>query len=181
MIITQTDDKLIRDNYRPVSLMSSISKLFEKVAYDQLYAYFTTNKLFTKGNTDLKKKHSTELANIELLYRVLSALNDKKLPASIFMDLSKDFDTLDHQIILNKWQYYGINGTLLCWFISYLSSRTQYVEINHVISSRSYNAHTGPLFKQPVILKISDMLRINSLKYYHKHQHVKLPNYFLQL
>ena len=53
------------------------------------------------------------------------------------MDLSRAFDTLDHNILLNKLKYYGINGTPLSWFISYLSTRTQYVEINHVISSRS--------------------------------------------
>ena len=53
------------------------------------------------------------------------------------MDLSKAFDTLDHKILINKLKYYGINGTPLCWFMSYLSNRTQYVEINNVISSRS--------------------------------------------
>ena len=90
------------DNYRPVSLLSSISKLFEKVAYNQLYSYFTTNKLFYEGQYGFREKHSTELANMELLDRVLSALNDKKLPISIFMDPSKAFDTLDHKILIDK-------------------------------------------------------------------------------
>ena len=74
---------------------------------------------------------------MELLDWVLSALSDKKLPVSIFMDLSKAFDTLDHKILQNKLQYYGTNGTPYCWFMSYLSGRTECVEINHVISSRS--------------------------------------------
>ena len=90
-----------------------------------------------KGNMDFEKKHSTELANMELLDRVFSALDDKKLLVSIFMDLSKAFDTLDHKILINKLKYYGINGTPLCWFMSYLSNGTQYVEMNNVISSRS--------------------------------------------
>ena len=93
--------------------------------------------MFYEGQYGFREKHSTELANMELLDRVLSALNDKKLPVSIFMDLSKAFDTLDHKILIDKLKYYGINGTPLCWFMSYLSSRTQYVEINNHISSRS--------------------------------------------
>ena len=115
----------------------SISKLFEKVAYNQVYSYFTTNELFYEGQYGFREKHSTELANMKLLERVLSAPNDKKLPVSIFMDLSKAFDTLDHKILMNKSKYYGINWTPLCWFMSYLSNRTQYVEINNVISSSS--------------------------------------------
>ena len=71
------------------------------------------------------------------LDRVLSALIDKKLLVSRFMDLSKAFDTMAHKILLNKLKYYGINWTLLSWFMSYLSSRSQFVEINHVKSSRS--------------------------------------------
>ena len=67
--------------------------------------------------------------------QVISALNDKFLPISIFMDLSKAFDTLDHDIILGKLRYYGINGTLLDWFRSYISNRKQYVEINNERSS----------------------------------------------
>ena len=79
---------------------------------------------------------------MELLDRVLFALNDKKFTVSIFMDLSKAFDTLEHKIISKELQYYGINGTPLCWFMSHLSNRTQYVEIDHVIFSRS-SASTG--------------------------------------
>ena len=67
--------------------------------------------------------------------RVISALNDKFLPISIFMDLSKAFDTLDHDILLEKLRYYGINGTSLDWFRSNLSNLKQYVEINNERSS----------------------------------------------
>ena len=74
---------------------------------------------------------------MELLDRVLSALDDKKLPVPIFMDLSKAFDTLDHKIPLNKLKYYGIDGTPLSWLMTYLSSMTHYVEKNHAIASRS--------------------------------------------
>ena len=97
--------------------------------------YFSTNNYFHDGQYGLRERHSTELPTIELMDRVISALNDKFLPISIFMDLSKAFDTLDHDIVLGKLRYYGINGTSLDWFRSYLLNRKQYVEINNERSS----------------------------------------------
>ena len=125
------DDKLIMGNYRPISLLTSISNLFEKVAFEQLSDYFSSNNYFHDGQYGFREKHSTELATVELMDRIIIALNDKFLPISIFMDLSKAFDTLDHVILLEKLRYYGINGTSLAWFRSYLSNRKQYVEIDN--------------------------------------------------
>ena len=124
------------DNYRPISLLSSISKVFEKVVFLQLSSYFIENNLFHDGQYGFREKHSTELATMELMDRVVSALDDKDLPISIFMDLSKAFDTLDHTTLLHKLKYYGINGITLNWFNSYLSNRSQYVEIYNVLSTK---------------------------------------------
>ena len=84
------------------------------------------------------KKHSTELATIELVDRILSDIDNKLLPVVVFMDLSKAFDTLDHSILIHKLQYYGITGITLNWFKSYLSNRLQYVDINGSISSMQH-------------------------------------------
>ena len=83
--------------------------------------------------------HSTEMANIELVNRTIAALDDKKLPIFIFMDLSKGFDTLTHEILLCKLQYYGISGVALDWLNNYmyLTNRTQYVALDYnTLSSR---------------------------------------------
>ena len=128
-------DRLIMGNYRPISLLPAISKLFEKVVYQQLYHYFTANNLFYEGQYGFRNNHSCELANIELTDHILSALDEKKLPLSIFMDLSKAFDTLDHTILIRKLHHYGITGTPLNWFKSYLTDRVQYVEINSLSST----------------------------------------------
>ena len=129
-------------NYRRISLLTSISKLFEKVVFEQLSDYFSSNKYFHEGQYDFREKQSTELATVELMDRIISALNDKRLPISIFMDLSKAFDTLDHAILLEKLRYHGISGTSLDWFRSYISNRKQYVEIDNE-RSPCLNIKTG--------------------------------------
>ena len=130
------DDRLNMDNYRPISILPAISKIFERVVYNQLYEYFSHNKLFYEGQYGFRGDHSTELANIELTDRIISALDEKKLPLTIFMDLSKAFDTLDHEILLKKLHYYGISGIALKWFRSYLTHRSQYVELNYTSSDQ---------------------------------------------
>ena len=77
------DDKLNMGNYRLISILPAISKIFERVIYNQLYEYFSSNKLFYDGQYGFRCDHSTELANIELTDRIISALDEKKLPLTI--------------------------------------------------------------------------------------------------
>ena len=118
------------DNYRPISLLTSISKLFEKVVFNQLFEYFHKNNLFYGSLYGFRKLHSTELAAMELTDKILVDIDKKNISLTVFMDLSKTFDTMDHDILLNKLQYYGITGTALAWFTSYLKDRKQFVEID---------------------------------------------------
>ena len=128
-------DKSILDNYRPVSLLPAFSKIFEKVAHIQLYNYLKNNKHFFKSQYGFREDHSTELAALELVDHLQAELDKKNIPIAIYMDLSKAFDTLDHTILLHKLRYYGVKGSALSWFNSYLSNRYQYVEINGIKSS----------------------------------------------
>ena len=136
------DDYAIMDNYRPISLLTSISKLFEKVVFTQLYDYFRNNDLFYDSQYGFLKNHSTEYAAMELTDKILKDIDDKNISLAVFMDLSKAFDTLDHDILTKKLAHYGIHGTALQWFTSYLTDRSQYVEIEGV-SSNILPLYTG--------------------------------------
>ena len=136
------DDHTLMDNYRPISLLTSISKLFEKVVFSQLYDYFRNNDLFYDSQYGFLKNHSTEYAAMELTDKVLKDIDERNISLAIFMDLSKAFDTLDHNILINKLAYYGIHGAALKWFTSYLTGRSQYVEIDGV-SSNILSLSTG--------------------------------------
>ena len=123
------------DNYRPISLLTSISKLFEKVVFTQLYDNFHKNNIFYSSQYGFRKLHSTELAAMELTDRTLIDIDNINISLSVFMDLSKAFDTLHHQILLKKQNYYGIEGNALAWFSSYLIGRQHYVELDGASSS----------------------------------------------
>ena len=121
-------DNQLFNNYRPISLLPSISKVFERVVFNQLYSYFDENGLFYRSQYGFRKGHSTQFACVEFVDKMLQELDKKKIPITIFIDLSKAFDTLNHDIMLHKLSHYGVCGNTLQWFGSYLSNRKQYVD-----------------------------------------------------
>ena len=123
-------DQHVLDNYRPISLLLVISKVFEKIVYNQLFNYFTDNNLFYSSQYGFRSLHSTELASLELIDRVFQHLDTGQLPLSVFLDLSKAFDTLTHLILLHKLKFYGLSNTPLKWFESYLYGRQQFVDFD---------------------------------------------------
>jgi len=121
-------------NYRPISLLVTISKIFEKVVHKQLYDYMTKHNLFKNNQYGFRANHSTEYATIEFVDRAMYEIDKGNIPFSVLLDLSKAFDTLDHQILLKKLNHYGIQGIHLKWFASYLSDRVQYVSYKDKLS-----------------------------------------------
>ena len=125
--IYKKDNPELFGNYRPVSILPSMSKVFERVIHDQLYEYFSSNKMFYDNQYGFRNGHSTELAAIEILDRIIRAMDRKEIPINVFLDLSKAFDTLDHNVLIKKLEYYGVSGTSLNLMLNYLTNRRQYV------------------------------------------------------
>ena len=123
------------ENYRPISLLSSISQIFEKVAFKQISEYCTYNNLLFNSQYGFRKNHSTELAALEFVDRIKLEMDRKKIPFLIFLDLSKAFDTLNPDISSTKLRYNGIGGVALNWVQRYLTKRTQCVQYNDTSSS----------------------------------------------
>ena len=95
-----------------------------------MYSYFDSNNLFYNSQYGFRQGHSTELASLELIDRILQQMDGGKVPLNIYLDLSKAFDTIDHTILLHKLHYYGIHDNELQLFESYLDNRKQFVEID---------------------------------------------------
>ena len=116
--------------------------MFERVIFEQLYNYLNSLNLFYHGQYGFRENHSTELAALELIYRIIQYLDKGETPISVFLDLSKAFDTLDHSILLSKLEYYGIRNNALKLLKNYLSNRKQYVVLD-TVQSNSVNIVTG--------------------------------------
>ena len=91
--------------------MPTISKIFERIIYNQLYQYFNDNELLAEQQYGFRAQHSTEYAAIKLLDHISKAMNSGNTPTALYIDLSKAFDTLSFDIILQKLKYYGYRVT----------------------------------------------------------------------
>ena len=123
-------DRRVKENYRPISLLPLFSKLFEKVIAKRMKLYFETNGILTNHQFGFRKSYSTELAATNLYDTLLKTLDRKDITCAIFLDLAKAFDSVNHKILLQKLEKYGVRGLPLKLIESYLSNRWQYVKIN---------------------------------------------------
>ena len=132
--IYKSDSKDKFSNYRPISLLPSFSKIFEKVVFDRIFCYLNSKKILNDNQYGFRKNHSTYMAILDMQNKITAAMDRYEYAVGIFIDLSKAFDTLDHHILLKKMQHYGIRGLALSWLTSYLSNRVQYVVIDNTVS-----------------------------------------------
>ena len=118
------------NNYRPISLLTSISKILERLVYTRTLKFLVNCKILSDSQFGFRKRHSTTHALLTFIDKVAHAIDDFTHTIGVFLDFSKAFDTIDHNILLYKLSHYGIRGRALEWFRNYLSHRKQFVNIN---------------------------------------------------
>ena len=123
-------------NYRPVSNLSFLSKILEKLVLQQLFQYLDTHSLLSPNQSAYRPAHSTETALLKVTNDLLTALDKGDVSFLTLLDLSAAFDTIDHSLLFQILSHsYGITDIVLSWFKSYLHDRTQSVSINNCLSS----------------------------------------------
>jgi hypothetical protein len=123
-------------NYRPISILSSFSQIFEKLVQKQLISYVEKHEILTQCQFGFRKNHSTEQAIAEIADNFRKSIDNNLFTCGVFLDFAKAFDTVNHTILLGKLEKYGIRGIPLKWFTSYLTNRQQYVSIDNIQSSK---------------------------------------------
>ena len=130
----------LETNYRPISLLTTISKVLEKIVYQRIYGFLQTTGQLYENQYGFREAHSCEHAIGKVINGIVKSLENKEASACVLLDLSKAFDTIEHTIMLEKLSLYGIHGNALAWFKSYLSGRMLRVKCRTVGSTSNHTS-----------------------------------------
>lgn len=113
------------NNYRPISKLSALAKVFESLISEQVKEYRTTQSILCRHQSGFRKNHSTTTAATKVINDIAKALDDKKQCVSLFIDLSKAYNTVDHNTLVKRLVDIGMSQHSVVWFCNYLTERTQ--------------------------------------------------------
>ena len=126
----KTGDHTDKDNYRPISVIPTVARIFERIIYEQLYTYLIENELINPQQSGFRSLHSTVTALLDLTNEWCYNIDRKMVNGVILLDLKKGFDTVNHSILLKKLEYFGFDCSSIAFFSSYLSNRLQQCNVN---------------------------------------------------
>ena len=123
--IHKDGDRSDPGNYRPISVLSAVSKIVERIVHSQLSNYLDKYSILSNSQHGFRKHHSTETCCLAMLDRMYKHIDEGKIGGVVFLDLKKAFDTVDHGILARKLTSLGVAHDDVAWFISYLTNRQQ--------------------------------------------------------
>lgn len=135
--IYKSGNSLSVQNYRPISVLSSFSKIFERIIYEQLEKHLLANSILNNSQYGFLKNSSTLAASLELITTIKKNIDLGRITACVFIDLSKAFDSINHNLLLNKLEWLILPTNMMRLFKNYLKNRSQYVNLENVKSSCS--------------------------------------------
>ena len=167
--IHKAGDKLKADNWRPIDNLCVPGKLLEKCVYRQIEEYMEHNNLICKSQHGFRKGRGTDTAVMDLVRKLFSNINDNSTSSVLFLDYSRAFNTVDHDILLRKLNMYGLSINVCKWFEDYFANRTQFTRIGSVLSSGvsiTHGVYQGsPLGPLLFIIYINDLVSIMDSKF----------------
>ena len=123
------------NNYRPITVLPTVSKILEKAVHSQVYEHLQKNKILSPKQFGFWSKLSTEIALTSFSEPILEQMDKGQLTGAVFLDLSKACDTVDHMILFSKLCAIGLSDNVICWFKSYLSNRKQVTSVANSLST----------------------------------------------
>jgi hypothetical protein len=170
-IFKSTGSQTDPNNYRPISMINTFSKVLEKIIATKLITFLNQTNFFSDEQFGFRENRNTYHAVLKIINYITEGLNEKKFVAGIFLDISKAFDSVPHKILLDKLYHYGVRGVAHTWFKSYLSDRQQKVKVNGVFSSNIENIVIGVLQGSILgvllfLIFINDLPRQTTSKFY---------------
>ena len=123
------------DDFRLISILTIISKCIEHCVNLQTNDYFESNNLLSDNQFGFRKNYSTTFLAQDMFDNIFDSKSKGNTPAIIFLDIKKAFDTVDHDILIDKLKFYGVDGTVILWFKSYLEGRKQCTKFSGVKST----------------------------------------------
>ena len=158
-------DKTEMTNYRPIALLSVFSKVFEILMKERILSFLTQNNFFGEKQFGFLPKKCTDDALVSQITEITENLEDGMKVAAVYLDITKAFDTVNHNILLNKLENCGFRGSILQWFSTYLKNRFQVVKLNGVMSDRigidsgvPQGSTLGPLL---FLIYVNDLVKMN--------------------